>query len=597
DREQARLALGIGACAYLVCSFGLLGRPKRNLELLQAWLNGALAQDRDAQLVFVGEPTEADYQRQMQALIDAHGLAGRVRITGWVDGQTYEWYLAAADLAVQLRGQSRGETSAAVLDCLNHRLPTLVNDHGSMADLPADAVHHLPDDFSHAQLAAALEYFRSAPQAGVALGARGWALIEREHRPEHCAALYQQALQASACRPAQALRRPRVWVDVSETRRSGRHTGIERVARALTLALCEIAPAGLEVAPVYLSQQGGRWHYRNAHAFAASLFGVEPCLEDEPVEHRSGDRLLLLDLCADMPAAAEQGLFQALHQGDTRCLALVHDLLPVLRREFFPPDTSAFFERWLAAVLQLDGAVCVSQTVAQQLRALRQAKGLEAAYWVAHSAHGADLQASAPSYGMPEDAAALLSWVSAGPCILMVGTLEPRKGHQQALEAFSQLWDAGCGVRLLIVGAEGWRGVADEHRRAIAGLVQRLHSHPQRDTRLRWLPSVSDECLQQLYSRAAGLLAASWDEGFGLPLIEAAHQGVPILARDIAIFREVAGDHARFFHATTSAELAQAVKVWMGSGFHPPSSGLQYLSWRQSAENLLRLAHPQQSIA
>lgn len=587
-REDARQALGISPSAYLVCSFGLLGTPKRNLDLLEAWLGSGLAEDPRAHLVFVGEPTEPDYQQRMEQLIQAHGLGERVRITGWAAPHTYRLYLDAADLAVQLRGRSRGETSAAVLDCLNHRLPTIVNAHGSMADLPRDAVHHVPDEFTAEQLAHALRHFHDSPQASTELGKRGWELIEAEHRPSHCAALYRQALRAIERQPTRAQGRPRLLLDISETRRCGRHTGIERAARALTLALCEIAPAELQVAPVYLSQEGGRWHYRHAHAFAAALFGSEHEVAEPAAGQRRGDRLVLLDLCGDTLMAAEQGLYDALRGQGTGCLALVHDLLPLSRPEFFPADTARFFRRWIELVLRLDGAICVSATVVEHLRAVRHSMGHTAPYLISHGAHGADLEAAAPSHGPLENADALFDWLDGGRCILMVGTLEPRKGHLQALEAFSRLWQAGVEVNLLIVGAEGWRGVAPQQRQAIAELVRALDSHPQRGQRLRWLENASDEYLVRIYGHVSGLLAASWDEGFGLPLIEAAHYGVPILARDIAVFREVTGGHARLFEAATAPELARAVQRWMDSGFHPPSTGLPRLTWRQSAANLLR---------
>ncbi|MDZ7598485.1 MAG: glycosyltransferase [Desulfobacterales bacterium] len=61
-----------------------------------------------------------------------------------------------------------------------------------------------------------------------------------------------------------------------------------------------------------------------------------------------------------------------------------------------------------------------------------------------------------------------------------------------------------------------------------------------------WLQGISDEYLEQVYACAC-LVAASLNEGFGLPLIEAARHRVPIIARDIPVFREVAADCAFIF--------------------------------------------------
>ena len=49
----------------------------------------------------------------------------------------------------------------------------------------------------------------------------------------------------------------------------------------------------------------------------------------------------------------------------------------------------------------------------------------------------------------------------------MVGTVEPRKGYLQTIDAFSRLWADGIDVNLVIVGTEGWKGLPDEMRRDI----------------------------------------------------------------------------------------------------------------------------------
>ncbi|MBK6649316.1 MAG: glycosyltransferase [Betaproteobacteria bacterium] len=107
---------------------------------------------------FVGEENAGEYGRQVRRVIESCGVSARIRILGWTDMALFSRYLAAADVAVQLRSQSRGESSAAVLDCMNHGLATIVNAHGSLAELPSEAVMLLPDLFDNSQLSDALEY-------------------------------------------------------------------------------------------------------------------------------------------------------------------------------------------------------------------------------------------------------------------------------------------------------------------------------------------------------------------------------------------------------------------------------------------------------
>lgn len=195
---------------------------------------------------------------------------------------------------------------------------------------------------------------------------------------------------------------------------------------------------------------------------------------------------------------------------------------------------------------------------------------------------GADLDSSTPTRGLPADAEATLARMDGGVSFLMVGTIEPRKGHAQTLAAFEQLWADGDDSRLVLVGKQGWK--MDE-------FAQQLRQHPQAGKNLLWLEGASDEYLEKIYARADCLIAASECEGFGLPLIEAAQHKLPVLARDIAVFREVAGEHAAYFCARQPQELAQALRDWLrlfAAEAHPRSDSMPWLSWRDSARALLR---------
>jgi glycosyltransferase involved in cell wall biosynthesis len=116
-----------------------------------------------------------------------------------------------------------------------------------------------------------------------------------------------------------------------------------------------------------------------------------------------------------------------------------------------------------------------------------------------------------------------------------------------------------------------------------------LRRHPQAGQRLLWLEDAPDVLLDALYSTSSCLLAASEMEGFGLPIIEAAQHGLPVLARDIGVFREVAQDHAFYFKGVQPADLAAAVQVWSAlhsAGLAPDSRKMDWLTWQQSADAL-----------
>jgi glycosyltransferase involved in cell wall biosynthesis len=132
------------------------------------------------------------------------------------------------------------------------------------------------------------------------------------------------------------------------------------------------------------------------------------------------------------------------------------------------------------------------------------------------------------------------------------------------------------------VGKQGWM---------VNELLEKMTRHPQFNQKLFWLAAISDEYLELLYTKCQCLIVASEGEGFGLPLIEAAMHGLPIIARDIPVFREVAGEHA-FYFSGGPTRIAGAIKEWISlfvNKTHPKSDQISWKTWKQSAHSLLGL--------
>lgn len=631
DRQAARKQLGIDASDFVVCSFGFLDSTKLNHLLLKAWLGSVLASDPSSRLLFVGENHGGDYGSGLLKTIRNNSAGERIKITGFATAETFRKYLVAADLAVQLRTNSRGETSAAVLDCMNHALPLIVNANGSMAELDPDAVWLLPDEFSDASLVEALETLWRDSERRRCLGARAAAIIRERHAPEECAKRYVNAIERfhlGAATGASALIKAivskkvfspedtalvglsdaiatnlplpkpgkRLFLDVTATYRHDLKTGIERVTRALVMTLLDSAPAGYRVEPVYLSDVGGMWRHRYARGYTLGLLGCPTdVLKDEPIEPQNGDVLLGLDISGEMLIQAERaGLFNSYRNLGVSVYSIVYDLLPIRMPEVFPQGADQSHAKWVRAISNFDGAICISKAVADDLRAWQMEAGIEwhgrRPYRLGWCHLGADITNSAPSKGMPNGAERVLAQLGSRPTFLLVGTIEPRKGYLQTIEVFSGLWAAGLDINLVIVGREGWKDLPDTMRRDIPQTVERLRKHPELNKRLFWFDGISDEYLEKVYAASTCLVAASYGEGFGLPLIEAAQLGVPIIARDIAVFREVAGNHAYYFDGMTAAGLGQAIRAWLElhkKGLHPASNGMPWLTWKQSASQLI----------
>tara|TARA_R110001583_G_scaffold26757_2_gene96264 strand:+ start:32759 stop:35617 length:2859 start_codon:yes stop_codon:yes gene_type:complete len=196
DRDKSREKLELPNNATVIASFGGMNATKLNWQLLTAWLESSLSQDENCYLIFVGEVDDSDYGNEIQKLIDSSSYNGKIIITGWVEHANYKNYLAASDIGVQLRTFSRGETSAAVLDCMNYGLATIVNCNGSMVDLSREAVLMLPDEFIQTELINALETLYKDEIKRKQLSQKASSIIIGKHSPKNCANQYVKTIEA-----------------------------------------------------------------------------------------------------------------------------------------------------------------------------------------------------------------------------------------------------------------------------------------------------------------------------------------------------------------------------------------------------------------
>lgn len=135
------------------------------------------------------------------------------------------------------------------------------------------------------------------------------------------------------------------------------------------------------------------------------------------------------------------------------------------------------------------------------------------------------------------------------PFALHVGTLEPRKNVATLLEAWRRLQEGGESLPLVLCGDLGWKSEALREEIARGQARGWLHH-------LGYAP---DSTLAGLYRETLLVVCPSLYEGFGLPLVEALLAGAPVVASDIPVFREVAGDAVLYAAAQDPAAWAGQV--------------------------------------
>jgi glycosyltransferase involved in cell wall biosynthesis len=139
------------------------------------------------------------------------------------------------------------------------------------------------------------------------------------------------------------------------------------------------------------------------------------------------------------------------------------------------------------------------------------------------------------------------------PYFISVGTIEPRKNHALLLD----LWDAmgADAPTLLICGARGWNNEA---------VFARLDART--DGKVIERAGLSDGAVAALMAGSCGLLFPSFAEGYGLPPVEAAALGVPVLANDLAVIREILGNIPVYAPVDDRYLWENTIKIMAGAG-------------------------------
>lgn len=313
----------------------------------------------------------------------------------------------------------------------------------------------------------------------------------------------------------------RLFIDLSVINRYDAGTGIQRVVRALALAL--------------IGAKTGEWevHFvaadRHCSYHAIPWPDVGAVVDPVEIEGRPGDLFLGLDFSLN-EIRRHRGQLRRFRRNGGRFWFLIFDLLPIEKPEWFSPNNVVRFKAWLDTIVGIsEGFLCISsQTESDLRRVLKTRYGLGDGYQTSIVPMGHDIRESLVDRMAIENAEVAVRFDISTPFSLMVGTLEPRKGHADILSAFSELWRQGAEHRLVLVGRIGWK---------VENLRNAILTHPEYGRNLLWLDDVDDLELERIYQACEGVIIASHAEGFGLPLIEALGHGKPVLARDLPIFR------------------------------------------------------------
>ena len=228
-----------------------------------------------------------------------------------------------------------------------------------------------------------------------------------------------------------------------------------------------------------------------------------------------------------------------------RPVYFLHDLIPLTHPEYCRPGEADKHRQRLATMLDTGVALILNSAATQRdLLAYAQALGKPVPPHVVAALGIPDLPLPAPQP------------LHARPYFVMLGTIEPRKNHLLLLHLWRAMAEAGEDdiPTLVIIGQRGWE---------CEQVIDLLERCPAVRRHVIEVNDCDDAALSTWLHHARALLFPSFVEGFGIPLVEALAAGVPVIASNLAVFREVAGDIPDYLDPTDGPGWRRAVRAYV----------------------------------
>ena len=400
-----------------------------------------------------------------------------------------------------------------------------------------------------------------------------------------------------------------IYIDCSNTYQRNFSGGISRVVKEITMNLTQLAPDEVKLViyakkdyyqfPISLqfesvksslSTKLGRFEKSNRGAklkykitAIPILYWLLQYLRSHHVKYKhlqkisleKGDKLLLAD--SNWLSPAKKKALLSIKQKGVKIIYLIYDLIPLKRPDFFHQAHITTFQQHIKNSLQFAcGYITISESIANELKQLLQKKNkshLQLNYFYL----GANILPQKQTLAEKPRRTIQDFFSTKDPIYLTVSTIEPRKNHAFLLKIFDKLWTQGFKGKLCLVGRSGW--LTEE-------LQTKLLKHAQFNKKLIWWQDISDNELQFIYQQASVLLSPTLEEGFGLPIVEALQNNLPVIASDIPTHQEISKGQATLM--TVNDTQAWQKAILDHAKREKRVLNYQWITWKESSQLLLQ---------
>lgn len=398
----------------------------------------------------------------------------------------------------------------------------------------------------------------------------------------------------------------KIIIDFSEILRTDHQTGIQRVSKKIAINLLKKynkiseKEKNFELGKSYLDENnvlivGCRDEenfYRYVNYPTTKLIDILNNNKINQIIDISNDELfpkynfqerdifLGLDYCVNS-VLNKIDFLQKLKKINVKSYFVVYDLLPVNYPQWFFKRVEKFTKIWLREISQFHGVICISKNTRDDyLRFLKQ-NSIEVShnFFTDVIPMGHDIS---EKENRTYDEKDMLIKDNSFIDFLIVGTIEPRKAHLEMLKTFELMWQDDRKIRLTVVGKKGW--LAD-------GVINKFINNGHFKDYFFYYSNITDSELADIYKKTDVLIIPSYNEGFGLPIIEARKYNKHILARNIPVFREIIGEKGNFFPDTNLHEISSYMKKWIKNlrNGKIKKNNIESSTWEESTNQLVEI--------
>lgn len=355
----------------------------------------------------------------------------------------------------------------------------------------------------------------------------------------------------------------RVYTDVTCYLGTGFTSGIQRVVMEVLKRM--MRNSEIELITLSFAPEAKKFQIVDAEAAIQRKKKLHP-VGLNIHDMRAGDVFFEIDACWNV-APRRAILYPRLKEQNVRIVAFIQDILPITHPEYFGKLGNWAFLGYIGACINdADEIVVTTEATRSSFHNLmREIQCTERSIHVVGL--GGDLRENR-SEDTPEnvDKSALEFVKSHDDYVFMAGTIEPRKNHTVVLDAFEDgLLDEK--IPLVIAGRVGWNSDVVVER------MHRLECNPN----FVFLEQKNNATIQYLYQHAKVVAFPSFDEGYGLPIIEAMSYGVPVITGNVPVLCEVGGDACMYCDVDDPEQ-------WKETILDLYENELNYSEWKTKAE-------------